>query len=334
MTEHLGVPRGAKVNWLVMDKFSGASAEAKLDSLTIPPEPEKYGEALEYVLELMELSDEDIDERFSERYWAVFQQMKIDAASREAIYFFNVPSAFPDHVFWAKSLLWTVEQAVALSMNRNPFVVSSETLEANGLTESRFGQEYHARRYLVEQSIYAGRLVEPISPEAFIDWLQRMRLSHPADMVTAAEETGHILTDWEDEYDALIEHYEALEAEAEATKFSLQKLEAEYAHKLQAMYRTVSDQAQEIKSLKDELAEIQSKPALEDRPTAALLKIVIAIAIKKFGYRPGEKRNKATTNIVNAVTDIPGMQITDDTVRKYLRLAETVLPKIPDSGSQ
>lgn len=60
-----------------------------------------------------------------------------------------------------------------------------------------------------------------------------------------------------------------------------------------------------------------------------LLKLVIGMAINGYGYVPATSRSTAPKEIADDLAAL-GMPITDDTVRKYLKLAqETVLPTKP-----
>lgn len=87
------------------------------------------------------------------------------------------------------------------------------------------------------------------------------------------------------------------------------------------------------------LSEEQDKPLVEkkDKPLSttersSLLKLVIGMAIRGYGYDPKAKKNKATNEIA---VDLEHLEIhlSDDTIRSYLReAAETVLPASPDKS--
>jgi hypothetical protein len=72
----------------------------------------------------------------------------------------------------------------------------------------------------------------------------------------------------------------------------------------------------------------------EDKPLGTterntLLKLVIGMAIKGYGYDPQAKRSDIPKSIENDLVQL-GIAITDDTVRKWLNeAANAVLPQIP-----
>jgi hypothetical protein len=58
-----------------------------------------------------------------------------------------------------------------------------------------------------------------------------------------------------------------------------------------------------------------------------LLKLVLGMAMHGFDHDPVSSRSKAPKEIADALADV-GLSVTDDTVRKWLKLAaETVIPK-------
>jgi hypothetical protein len=69
--------------------------------------------------------------------------------------------------------------------------------------------------------------------------------------------------------------------------------------------------------------------ALSTKERETLLKLVIAMAVDGYGHDPAASKSNVPMEIVEAV-DRLGMSVSDDTVRKYLKLAaDTVLPTKP-----
>ena len=335
MHDHSAMSPSAMINWLTMAKFSYATAAEKLNAIWIPPPEEVRKESIDYLLELTDLPEESLRQLFESEIARVFQHAQIDAELLESDLFFNAPGAFADHLFWARGLYWTPEQAVALSLNRNPASVNSETLEENGAAGSMFAAEFEARLYLVDQWIRFGLLKEPISPDAFINWLDRTGLSYPANMLAAAEALKFSLTDWHAEYRELSNDYESLEQETEATIFKLQTLEREYAAHILEQAQKIGAQADLIERLEAEISRLQAEnPVTEtEKPNRSLQKIALGMAMKSYHYDPVGKRNSAVTNIVTAV-EAAGLSISDDTVREQLKAAAALLLPQPKSDSK
>jgi hypothetical protein len=68
--------------------------------------------------------------------------------------------------------------------------------------------------------------------------------------------------------------------------------------------------------------------SLSNTERDSLLKLVIGMAEKGYGYNPNEKRSDVVPVIVRDL-EILGISMTDDTVRKYLKQASKKLPPLP-----
>jgi hypothetical protein len=77
--------------------------------------------------------------------------------------------------------------------------------------------------------------------------------------------------------------------------------------------------------------QVSGENALVDKPIGTrerntLLKLVIGMAINGYGHSPGAAKSDAPANIASDLANL-GLDVTDDTVRKYLKeAAQTVLP--------
>lgn len=68
-----------------------------------------------------------------------------------------------------------------------------------------------------------------------------------------------------------------------------------------------------------------SDEGLGSRERESLLKLVIGMAVKGYGYDPKASRSDKVSEIAGDLTKL-GIPLTDDTVRKYLREARDLLP--------
>lgn len=89
--------------------------------------------------------------------------------------FFNLPSATADLSYWAKMATWSLDEAVALSLGKNPTVVNSvrmsgERFVPEAWSYSQFPKEYVRRRELALRASAAYELDDPVKPQRFLDW--------------------------------------------------------------------------------------------------------------------------------------------------------------------
>jgi hypothetical protein len=80
----------------------------------------------------------------------------------------------------------------------------------------------------------------------------------------------------------------------------------------------------------------KQKTDLAERERATLLKIILGMAIDKYGYRPEEEKNPATGTNRNSIyegLEKAGLSVNDDTIRKYLNEAKSLYCSIKKSPS-
>jgi hypothetical protein len=73
----------------------------------------------------------------------------------------------------------------------------------------------------------------------------------------------------------------------------------------------------------------ETVPPLKTSERDSLLKILIGMAVKRYGYNPNAKKNDAVSMITRDV-NLAGIKISDDTVRDYLKEAAKKLPPNPE----
>lgn len=64
----------------------------------------------------------------------------------------------------------------------------------------------------------------------------------------------------------------------------------------------------------------------DKREVNSIAQLFTAMAIELYGYRPGDSRSPVTTDIANLAAQL-GISITDDTIRKYLKIGGSAIPK-------
>ena len=107
----------------------------------------RWQEIIEYEAELDRLGQEELDD--------------VDAVEKqkeEEERYFNQPDAMADYVHWSQCACWTLDEAVALSLGRDPRIVSINGVAAHAAGSSPFAKEYLRRTDLVKRAHAAGQL--------------------------------------------------------------------------------------------------------------------------------------------------------------------------------
>ncbi|MBQ4853748.1 hypothetical protein IMW82_03515 [Rhodanobacter sp. B2A1Ga4] len=148
------------------------------------------------------------------------EAMKAKAVEEERSLFFNQPHAVADLSYWGKMALWTLEEAIALSLGKSPNVVNWSAVNGDGdshirvsLRDSPFRREYARRRQLTSRAAAAYELSDPIKPEAFLSWSLNTFDSVPAELIEQVRAMGKRIADLH----VLTERVAELEAQLSAT---------------------------------------------------------------------------------------------------------------------
>jgi hypothetical protein len=223
-----------------------------------------------------------------ERYRAFFEE-------RERSYVFNQPSADADFAHWASASYWTADEATALSLGKDPRVVTWKLVSPH-VYGSTFAKDFEARRDLILRAVAMGQLAELTAPSVAIAWAERMRISVPLALVDAVRAIGVQIADWKTLYD-----------EATAT-------------------------GEQLLARLNERQDLQGAPRIDPkekqlttRERESLLKLVIGMAIKGYSLDPNASRSPVAREIAGDLA-LVGVELDEDTVRKYLTEAKELLP--------
>lgn len=124
-----------------------------------------------------QMSSAEIDAEYSSKL-ELDKRLKLEKlAAEEKELFFNQPNATADFSHWRKMALWHLDEAVALSLGKNPNIVKWKTISDYGdryVPEawdfSTLPRQYARHRDLVLRAKSAGQLSDPIKPAAFMAW--------------------------------------------------------------------------------------------------------------------------------------------------------------------
>ncbi|MCV6574367.1 MAG: hypothetical protein OIF58_01390 [Cohaesibacter sp.] len=100
----------------------------------------------------------------------------------EELEFFNNASANADFDYWSIMPIWTVEEAAVLSLNKDPRIVNDDTLKERLSLRYKhllFVKDLQLRLEIMNRSIEAKELQEPITPSSFAEWASKIPLDVP-----------------------------------------------------------------------------------------------------------------------------------------------------------
>jgi hypothetical protein len=265
----------------------------------------------------------------------------------EAQAFFNQPDADADFTYWARISYWTLEESVALSMGKNPKIVSSQTLKAHK-GKSTFIATYSARLEEVTRAQKMGVLWEPTIPGLFVAWAERIDLVMPPELIILVKALGTHVFDWKKGYEAQLEIAKTLRAELQSAyqeildekrahtdtikKFGTDtaKLAEGYKeiiagkeHWIEKQNSNIAAYAARLAELEGMLANAQHDPVKDvgPRERGSLLKLILGMAMKGYSYDPKATRSAETKEIADDLV-LAGLPLDVDTVRKYLQEAK------------
>ncbi|WP_156041849.1 hypothetical protein [Bradyrhizobium sp. URHD0069] len=233
--------------------------------------------------------------------------------------FFNLPGANADLTHWSRAMIWSLEGAVALSFGKNPDVVTWKRVKPH-LQFSPFATEYRHVLELAYDARDSGLLDHFVEPGLFIAWAKRTGIPFPADLERAviAEELETV--NWQAKYYELVYSSDAREQEDRAIK--------------ERRRAAIDELTQRCVDLANQLAAAMSPLRTEPvkateigtRERDTLLKLVIGMAVKGYGYDPDQQRSGTVREIVSDL-ELVGVALDADTVRKWLRRAAGLLSR-------
>lgn len=318
-----------------------------------PGRQEALKAADNYRAQLHDLARDELDR--------LVEQERADDAERdrqknladEAARPFNQPQSLADYEYWVKMSVWSVDEAVALSLGRDPRQVTWKLIESYAKV-SAFASLFTDRRNLIRRAVAARQLDEFMTPGAFSAWAYRLKLSVPDALTKAVDELGIEIADWKTRYDEAVALVTALREERQqnhdrhmdAVKDHTETI-AKYRHHMEEMAagrqrlmagkdeiiagkdRLIANQEETIAALTARVAELESvslpmNKSLGTRERESLLKLVIGLAMDGYGYDPKASRSPTAREIAGHLA-LLRLSIDEDTVRKYLREAKDLI---------
>tara|TARA_R110002020_G_scaffold126738_4_gene284600 strand:- start:9704 stop:10720 length:1017 start_codon:yes stop_codon:yes gene_type:complete len=262
--------------------------------------------------------EKEINQFIEEQIESVRQQ--------DATRFFNKAFAEANWDYWSKISYWTAEEAAALSFGKDPNVVNLQTLQPYA-GKSLFVGSFYAQMQLISRAIEAGHLLAKNTPAFFLAWALRTGFHLHPKAIEGVETHGEQIADWKTEFDTLARFLESLVVEHGRTEVELRAQTEQAQNELEMLRDAAFAILEENTELHAKLAELSADPA-NQKPTSprereSMLKMILAMAMKKYQFDPTKLKNSATANIAGTVTEI-GLRIDEDTVRKFLGEAKVL----------
>ncbi|WP_115702536.1 hypothetical protein [Legionella sainthelensi] len=108
--------------------------------------------------------------------------------------FYNQPSADADLEYWVKQAYWTIDEGIALILNKDPRIVNWEAV--CGCISSPFVNKFKEIRDIAERYQEMNILVRKLPPRTFLDWVEKVGYSIPAELLRLVSTQNIQGTDW------------------------------------------------------------------------------------------------------------------------------------------
>lgn len=203
------------------DRFGATHAE-------LAPFRDADEKADAYRKELEALPHEEMVALFNAEYQKERKYHQERLEREEQALFFHRPEAQANFAHWCKMAIWSLDEAIALSLGKNPAEVNWPNVSMRGerfvpqaWSVSEFPKEYARRKQLVARAKKAGQLFDPISPERFLRWAVEVFDTMPDELLarfstsTAATESES-LAGYPPELRAAIEAFKAVRSDPSA----------------------------------------------------------------------------------------------------------------------
>lgn len=285
-------------------------------------------------------------EQLKVRYDTWVGELRRQAEATEAARPFNQPYARADFDHWAKMEYWTVDEGIALLLGRSPSVLKWDDVKH---AASPVIKEFERIREAAQRAVNWKGLYDGNRPGTFIAWAKRFEYPVPEELEEKVRRFGHFMGDWYTNYTGLKERFDQLldqhRSSMQDTKATYDRMVAQWTQQYTELsklndraMRLLDDRNSRIAALEVEIERLtrEVNAAPKDRPLGqregdTLRKLVIGLAMRGYGYDPRAARNEAVAQIAGDLLEL-GLEVTDDTVRKYLREGAELLP--PDDAPE
>ena len=135
---------------------------------------EKLDGKTDFELRGIYLEYKQYDTDFMQKYYEHVEQAR----------FFNRPESDADFIFWAKRPLWTIDEAVALVLGKDPRRVTFNKVIPYA-QKSPFAVLFLQTRDLAIRYVKFQELTSPTLPPLFLQWAEKMEIVIPRALISA-----------------------------------------------------------------------------------------------------------------------------------------------------
>jgi hypothetical protein len=333
------MPRMTMINWIVRERFYEGPSELVLWGFQDEPTEEIRQSQTAYRPKVEALSDGDLTKLYLDRAQARYTMMEAEHEAEQADLVYNLPGVFADYGFWARYPVWTLEQTVALSLGRDPKVISSTTLKNWGYAGTPFAREYRARLEILDMMVAVSQLEEFVAPGEALALLDRLQIDYAPELLEALTIFGVQVADWHSHYeDAIRERDECRENAARwrGAYMELERVSLARAAEQRSVAEGLEDELEAKNHQVQQLIQAQtgtSDKPLDPKERGTLYKILSAVAQLKYGFNPLAAKNAAILNIVQTVEKL-GHSVSEDAVRRHVRAAAEQFPREADNENR
>jgi len=290
-----------EIDYLVDRKFPMLKA-SKTTALNIIPDIDRNKvrqlelEAAAYKEELKKLPQPRLARLVTVAKGIHLQEQTEKAAIEEVSFWFNSASCRPIYHHWAVMSYWTLEEAILLSLDRNPEQVTAKKVKSHSGI-SRFSRNLFYRLKLAQRAKGIGKLFDPLLPPLFVSWAKTTGLILPMELIFAVDNAHGVHHNWKDECERLTEF-------------------------MNGMNEKLQDARTRLANIKP--SETPKAEVLGQRERSSMLKLIIGMAIGGYGLDPIVSRSRQTKEIADDLLKA-GVSLDEDTVRKYLSEGKQLL---------
>ena len=250
-------------------------------------------------------------------------QVQKRAQSQEKTRFFHRPCAAADYLHWIEQPSWSLDEAVALILGKDPSIVTWDRVRPM-VPFSEFAERFAEIRQHLHKARSNGQLIDPVRPDLFYRWAKARGVTIPAKLEALLDSDRSDL-----KRSARNDESEPGAKPAAATrKKAQQKKSRRVAAKSGELSENVIHLGREearLKAMRDNARAETEKvekalPELTDELAQSLRKMVLAMAIGRYGYKPKKGRQSTVTDISDDL-QAAGIDLPPGAVRAMLEQA-------------
>lgn len=205
--------------------------------------------------------------------------------------------AYPaDYEHWCKLSFWSMEEAIALSIGKDPHKVNLDSVNEYK-NYFPFAKDYMNRYELLKRAEVIKAIYRKPTPMNFIKWADSVEISYPAELREYVEKYHK---DNDIDYKAKTE---------------------ELAQELEQLKKEKRLLCEAADNMREKLTELQNtdKP-LDARERTSLLTMIAGMATGGYGHNFNATRSDTAKQIETDIITL-GLSLTDDTIRRWLQEA-------------